>query len=94
MGLIRNMVTAGDYKGANIIYKAFSEEIYLEAKGILAGKTKVELNKKTVRKMEVKGQSQTGVVTDYQVVIYFADGKKSQVILEALIYNKLSAKLF
>nr|WP_157949548.1 hypothetical protein [Massilistercora timonensis] len=94
MGLIRNMVTAGDYKGANIIYKAFSEKIYLEAKGILAGKTKVELNKKTVRKMEVKGQSQTGVVTDYQVVIYFADGKKSQVILEALIYNKLSAKLF
>lgn len=94
MGLIRNMVTAGDYKGANIIYKAFSEKIYLEAKGILAGKTKVELNKKTVRKMEVKGQSQTGVVTDYKVVIYFADGKKSQVILEALIYNKLSAKLF
>ena len=94
MGLIRNMVTAGDYKGANIIYKAFSDKIYLEAKGILAGKTKVELNKKTVRKMEVKGQSQTGVVTDYQVVIYFADGKKSQVILEALIYNKLSAKLF
>lgn len=94
MGLIRNMVTAGDYKGANIIYKAFSEKIYLEAKGILAGKIKVELNKKTVRKMEVKGQSQTGVVTDYQVVIYFADGKKSQVILEALIYNKLSAKLF
>ena len=74
------MVTAGDYKGANIIYKAFSEKIYLEAKGILAGKTKVELNKKTVRKMEVKGQSQTGVVTDYQVVIYFADGKKSQML--------------
>ena len=43
MGLIRNMVTAGDYKGANIIYKAFSEKIYLEAKGILAGKIKVEL---------------------------------------------------
>ena len=94
MGLIRNIVTAGDYKGANIKYKAFSEKIILENKGFLSGKETIELDKKTIRKVEVMSKSQTGVVTDYQVTIYFKNGKKSLAILEAIIYNKLTAKLF
>lgn len=35
MGVIRNIVTAGDYKGANIKYKAFSEKIIIESKSFL-----------------------------------------------------------
>ncbi|BDZ84199.1 hypothetical protein Lac2_23330 [Claveliimonas bilis] len=94
MGIIRNIVIAGDYKGANIKYKAFSEKIILESKGFLGGKDTIELDKKSVRKVEVMSKAQTGVVTDYQVTIYFKNGKKSLAILESLIYNKLVAKLF
>lgn len=94
MGIIRNIVTAGDYKGANIKYKAFSEKIILESKGFFGGKDTIELDKKSVRKVEVMSKAQTGVVTDYQVTIYFKNGKKSLAILESLIYNKLAAKLF
>lgn len=94
MGLIRNIITAGDYKGASIKYKALSEKVFLENKSLLGGKETVKLDKSTIRKIEVVGKSQNGVVTDYQVTIYFKNGKKSLAIMEALIYNKLSALLF
>lgn len=94
MGVIRNIVTAGDYKGANIKYKAFSEKIIIESKSFFGGKETIELNEKTVRKLEVINKFQTGVVTDYQVTIYLKNGKKSLAVIEALIFNKLSSKIF
>lgn len=98
MGIIKNCVTAGDYKGADIVVKGIvKRKAHLITRGLLFQKD-IELNKKTVDRIEVIDKSQLALdfvgTQTVQAVIYFKNGKKSMVSLYAETYQFLNSELF
>ena len=97
MGILRNLVTAGDYKGADIEIKGvFKKKAHLVTRGLF--KKDIELNNKTVDHIELVDKSQLGLdfmgTQTVQAIIHFRDGKKSMVTLYADTYQFLNSEVF
>lgn len=90
MGIACNNVLSGDYKNGDLNLKGFrNDKIVLIHRGLL-GKTEIEINKKTVERINV-------VNRQYQqncVEIYFKNGKKSMVTVTNDMLNHLTALFF
>ena len=97
MGIIRNYVTAGDYKGADIVLKGvIKKKAHLVTRGLF--KKDIELNNKTVDHIELVDKSQLALdfvgTQTVQAIIHFRNGKKSMVILYATTYQFLNSEVF
>lgn len=94
MGLITNLVTAGDYKNANIKVKGMkNDKVFLIHKSLL-GKQEIRLDKSTVADMETKSQSNNLAGSEYQVEIRFKNGKRCLATLTDFTYRALNSSLY
>lgn len=80
MGLLRDVVTAGDYKNADIKIKGlFNPKAHLITRSLFS--KDIELNKKSVERIELIDKSQRGLdfvgTQTVQAVIHFRNGKKA-----------------
>lgn len=97
MGLLRDVVTAGDYKNADIKIKGlFNPKAHLITRSLFS--KDIELNKKSVERIELIDKSQRGLdfvgTQTVQAVIHFRNGKKSMVLLTAETYQFLNSAVF
>jgi len=97
MGVLRNYVTAGDYKGANIVAKGvINKKAHLITLGLFS--RDILLNNQTVDHIELVDKSQRALdfvgSQTVQAIIYFKNGKKSMVLLTAEMYQFLNSAVF
>ena len=97
MGILRNLVTAGDYKGADIKVKGtIFPKAHLITQGLFS--KDIVLNKQSVERIELIDKSQRALdfvgTQTVQAVICFRNGKKSMVLLTAEMYQFLNSAVF
>ena len=90
MGLMGNIVSAGDYKNADIKLKGIKgDKVVLVKKGLL-GKEEIRLDKSTIARVEIKVQQ----YQQNQVEVEFRNGKKSLLCIDNDTLNKLNASMY
>ncbi len=94
MGLITDLVTAGDYKNADIKVKGMrNDKVFLIHKSLF-GKQEIRLDKTTLVNVEVKSQSNHLAGSEYQVELQFKNGKKCLATLTDFTYRALCSSLY
>ena len=90
MGLVTNMIKAGDYKNGDIKLKGLkSDKPTLICRGLL-GKTEIPLGKNTIKEINHTTVSHA----EHQLEIIWKNGKKSLAVVDNSTYTAISAKMF